>query len=71
MTKELAELRREDGLVSSESPAECAAGPRKNQIQSFVNKGSNNQGTASLTETTTVQSTGVVKVLFVHFLDFY
>ena len=65
MTEELAELRREYGLDSSENPAECAAA--RTAIQSIVDTESNEQATAPITEATTVQSSAVVKVVFCEF----
>ena len=62
MTEELAELRREYGLDSSENPAECAAA--RTATQSIVDTESNEQATATITEATTVQSSAVVKVVF-------
>ena len=65
MTEELAELRREYGLDSSENPAECAAA--RTATQSIVDTESNEQATAPITEATTVQSSAVVKVVFCEF----
>ena len=65
MTEELAELRREYGLDSSENPAECAAACTA--TQSIVDTESNEQATSPITEATTVQSSAVVKVVFCEF----
>ena len=65
MTEELAELRREYGLDSSENPAECAAA--RTATQSIVDTESNEQATAPITEATTVQSSAVIKVVFCEF----
>ena len=65
MTEELAELRREYGLDSSENPAECAAA--RTATKSIVDTESNEQATAPITEATTVQSSAVVKVVFCEF----
>ena len=65
MTEELAELRREYGLDSSENPAECAAA--RTATQSIVDTESSEQATAPITEATTVQSSAVVKVVFCEF----
>ena len=65
MTEELAELRREYGLDSSENPAESAAA--RTATQSIVDTESNEQATAPITEATTVQSSAVVKVVFCEF----
>ena len=65
MTEELAELRREYGLDSSENPAECAAA--RTATQSIVDTESNEQAMAPITEATTVQSSAVVKVVFCEF----
>ena len=65
MTEELAELRREYGLDSSENPAECAAA--RTATQSIADTESNEQATAPITEATTVQSSAVVKVVFCEF----
>ena len=68
MTEELAELRREYGLDSSENPAECAAARTATQL--IVDTESNEQATAPITEATTVQSSAVVKVVFCEFCRF-
>ena len=65
MAEELAELRREYGLDSSENPAECAAA--RTATQSIVDTESNEQATAPITEASTVQSSAVVKVVFCEF----